>query len=114
MAEAKHNDLSERKTKIKQLETEKLELESDYSETQNEIDRIIRSIREKETENRERQETIKNLQRISSEKKQDRENIMQQLTAHRVEAARLGQKLEDVQAGYQQTVSSLQRLQSST
>ena len=69
MAEAKHNDLSERKTKIKQLETEKLELESDYSETQNEIDRIIRSIREKETENRERQETIKNLQRISSEKK---------------------------------------------
>ena len=113
MTEAKQKEFSEKETKIKQLKTEKLELETDYSDTQNEIDRINETIKEKETENRERQETIKNLQRISSGKKQDRENIQQQITAHRVEAARIGQRLEDVQAGYRRAVSSIQRLRAS-
>ncbi len=113
MMEAKEKELAEREAKRLQLESEKHMLEADYYETQNNMESIYEKIKEKEADNKEKQELIKNLQRLSSERKQDRENIVQQITVHRVEAARQGQKLEDVQAGFQRSVLSLQRLQSS-
>ena len=109
MLEAKAKDLEDRKAKKLQFESEKLTLESDYYETQQQIEEILKSIKEKENENRQMEEQIKSLQRTSSEKKQDRDNIMQQITAHRVEAARIAQKLEDVQSGFQRAVSMLQK-----
>jgi chromosome segregation protein len=111
--EAKDKEMAEKESKILQLESEKTVLETDYYETQSSIEKIYETIKEKETENRDRQEIIKNLQRISSERKQDKEYIAQQITANRVEAARLGQKLEDVQAGFQRAVSILQRMRAS-
>ena len=109
MLEAKAKELEDREAKKLQFESEKLTLESDYYETQQQIEKILKSIKEKENENKQMEEQIRNLQRISSEKKQDRDNIMQQITAHRVEAARIAQKLEDVQSGFQRAVSMLQK-----
>lgn len=113
MLETKEKELKEKEAKTGQLESEKLILENDYYETQVNIEKTYKSIKEKEAENRDRQETIKNLQKTGSEKKQDKEHILQQITAHRVEMARLGQKLEDVEAGYKEAVLSLQKLRSS-
>ena len=109
MLEAKEKELEDKEYKKLQLEAEKLTLESDYLETQKEIEKILKTIKEKEDANRSMEGEIKNLQRLSSEKKQDRDNIMQQITAQKVETARIAQKLEDVQSGFQRAVSMLQK-----
>lgn len=111
--ESKMKDLTAKKNTIEQLETEKLTLEADYYETQSSIDTLIKQIKEKEEQNRQRQNTVKDLQKSSREIKQDREHILQQITANRVDVARLTQKLEDVQARHQQAVSAIRKLQSS-
>lgn len=112
MTDSKYKELMEKEAKRIQLGREKLELESDYCETQEEIDKIEKIIRDKEVENQEKQDFIEELQRKSLEKNRDRESMRQQITSHRVEAARLGQKLEDVKEGCQRAASSLLRLRS--
>lgn len=109
--EARRREIEDKKNKVEVLLKEKIDLESDFQETQKAINEIYMKAKDVEDDNRKKQEQIKALQKINSEKKQDRENILQQITVHKVEAARMGQKLEDLHNNLEASVQYLQKLQ---
>lgn len=112
--ERKTKDLSQYKEKIVRLKEENQQIESDYHDTMSTINQINTEIKDIEKQNRKYQSDVKILQELSNEKKQDRENILQQITSNRVEVARLGQKLEDLKDSLKQTSMSIQKQQQST
>jgi len=107
--EAAKKDILQGELKINQLNQEKHQLESDYYDTQDDISRIRAKVEQIEKQNQENQNNIKVLKKVNNEKKQDRENISQQITSHRIETARLGQKLEDMQDNHKQILRSIHK-----
>ncbi|MBA1333824.1 MAG: Chromosome partition protein smc [Firmicutes bacterium] len=108
--DARKRELEDKAGKIEEIRKEKLDLEIEYQETLNAVNEIQNKVKNYERENRIKQEQVRSLQKGSAEKKQDRENIMQQITVIKIEVAKMSQRLEDMHSSMEQSSLALQNL----
>lgn len=113
MIGTKDKELLEKEAVKSRLETEKLKLERDYYKMQRDIEEIDETLREREIEAKEKQKKVDEFQGEDFKKKQNRENIRQQIMIHKVERAKTEQRLENMEEGFRKILLNIQKLQSS-